>query len=317
MDGQKIPWLEKHLRLITLGDDAQNLIEMGGGICASIRAWSLLKLASLRYLGSMYTRVMKRCIEKGYFNRMYYVDFFSGPGINKIENTNVFCFGSPLIINTFDKERQFSKMLLNDADKNNKKALESRLTQIAQTEYVVKDDDANLFVEKIASEISEKKCHSLIFIDPYSTEFSWKSMESVLGLNADLFFLFQTSQMPRGIPVTTRPDAKIRSFFKDYEEVSEICREDSMPDKASIVLEIYKKDVQETKGPETLLESIRIGKGNFYYDMLFVTKKTQGGNPWFKAVMDLKRRIESYDNESVEQTLEIISGTQTQLSRWY
>jgi three-Cys-motif partner protein len=208
-------------------------------------------------------------------------------------------------------------MLLNDADKNNKKALESRLTQIAQTEYVVKDDDANLFVEKIASEISEKKCHSLIFIDPYSTEFSWKSMESVLGLNADLFFLFQTSQMPRGIPVTTRPDAKIRSFFKDYEEVSEICREDSMPDKASIVLEIYKKDVQETKGPETLLESIRIGKGNFYYDMLFVTKKTQGGNPWFKAVMDLKRRIESYDNESVEQTLEIISGTQTQLSRWY
>lgn len=317
MEEQKVPWLERQLRYITIGDDAKDIIQIGGGIFANARPWSLLKLASLRYLGAVYTRIMRSCIAKGYFNKMYYVDSFSGPGINKIESSEVFCLGSPLIINAFDKERQFNKLFLNDENKTNRNALDARLSKTAKTEYMVAEEDANSFIENILPEISERKCHSLIFIDPYSTQFSWQSMEKVLELNADLFFLFQTSQMPRAIPVVTRPDARIRGFFKNYDEIEEIFEDDSVDDKPQAFFDIYKRDVLLSRGLETPTESIRIGKGNFYYDMLFVTNKTRGGNPWFKAVMDLKQRIEECDSTYVERLLQVISGRQAKISNWF
>lgn len=322
MSKQKMPWLEKHLRLITLGDinalgdDAQKIFDEGEGKFAEIHPWSLLKLVSLKNLKTVYARIIKKYIEKGYFKKMYYVDLFSGPGINKVKSSPTLCFGSPLIVNGLERKRQFTKMFLNDEEESNVKALDSRLNCVAQTEYIVTKEDANLCIEKILPEISEERCHSLIFIDPYSTEFSWRSMETILGINADIFFLYQTSQMPRGISVVASADARIKCFFKDWKNVLETYENELILDKPPAIFEMYKEDVRDTRGPKTLMESIRINGGNFYYDMLFVTKKTRGENPWFKAVTSLKNRIESYDSESVENTLDIILGKQSQLTRW-
>lgn len=297
--------------------DAQSLLNQGCGVCDEIGSWSLLKLISLKYLGYVYASITKKRVEMGELKKMCYVDLFSGSGINKVKNKDAFCFGSPLVINRLDEKMQFTRMFLNDDNENTRKALESRLAQNANAEYEVTSEDANSCICKIASEI-DYKCHSLIFIDPFSTELSWKSMEIVLNLNADIFFLYQTGQIPRGIPVAKKPDANIMNFFKDYEMALEVFENKLEQNKPRALFELYKNDVLNTRGPDTLMENIRIrGPGVFYYDMLFITRKTRGGNPWFRAVTTLKKKIEFESGESVMRVLDVILGKQTQLSRWY
>ena len=101
----------------------------------------------------------------------------------------------------------------------------------------------------------------------------------------------------------------------DYRTALEVFERETEQNKSSALFDLYKSDVKTVRGPKTLMESIRIkGPRPFYYDMLFITRETRSKTPWFKAVMDLKEKIESENGKSVEIMSEIIYGSQSKLT---
>lgn len=311
---ETIPWLETRLKLITVPQDLENTCTQGLDRFKPIGQWALLKLASLRWLATLYVNIIDSELKKGHIEKMYYVDLFSGSGINRVEGSPVRCYGSPLIMNELQKRKKkyFTKMFLNEKNKEKAQALESCLAETQATECEVTHKDANLRVKEIESELHEKT-HSLVFVDPYSTAFSWKSMERILALNSDIFFLFNTTQMPRAITKASNPDGKPMKFFKDFNKVKEAYQDPyKTQEGTSAILDVYKQNVLDARGPETLMKSIRINGGG--YDMLFVTKVTSGGSPWWGAVIDLKNKIESYDTNSVRKTLRVMLKEQSKLT---
>jgi hypothetical protein len=315
----KTEWLEKKLREITHKDDSEkSLCEKDSNIRNEIYPWAPLKLVSLKYIASVYIDIIEKRVPK-LFDGMYYVDLFSGSGICMIKGSPLTCCGSPLIIDGLQKQKQkhFTKMFVNDSNEEYARALHSRL-QDSQAEVVVTHQDANKCLDEVATELPEKS-HSLIFVDPNCSEFSWKSMEKVLGLDSDIFFLFQSGELIRGLSVACNPDAHIFNFFKDGERAQRMCNSAVEGEKASAVFEMYKEDVKEARGPKTLLESIRIDGGRFYYDMLFITKRTRQGSPWHdRAIIPLKDKIERYNSDDVTQTLDRIAEKTSQhtLANW-
>ncbi len=316
----KTEWLEKKLREITHKDDSEeSLCEKDSNIRNEIYPWAPLKLVSLKYIASVYIDIINERVP-GQFDGMYYVDLFSGSGICTIKESPLTCCGSPLIIDGLQRRKQkhFTKMFLNDANMEYARALRSRLDNTQTTEFAVTHKDANARLEEVVSELP-KKSHALIFMDPNCSEFSWKSMERVLGLDADIFFLFQSGELIRGLSVASNPDANIFSFFKDGERAQRVCDSAEEGEKASAVFEMYKENVKDARGPKTLLESIRIDGGRFYYDMLFITKRTRQGSPWHdRAIIPLKEKIERYNSDDVTQTLNRIAEKTSQhtLANW-
>ncbi|MGZ4864490.1 MAG: three-Cys-motif partner protein TcmP [Halobacteriota archaeon] len=316
----KTEWLEKKLREITIkGDSEQDLCEEDAGICHEIKPWAPLKLVALKYIASVYIDIISKRVSAGNFDGMYYIDLFSGSGICAIREGALKCRSSALIINGLQKRKgkTFTKMFLNDINSTYAQALEARLQNAKATEFTVINRDANACLEEVISELP-KNSHSLFFIDPNCAEFSWKSMETVLNLDSDIFFLFQSGELIRGLPVCNR-DADIYSYFKDGRLAKRLCDGAEEGRKASAVLEMYKRDVQEARGPKTLLDSIRINGGSFYYDMLFITKRTLRGSPWYdRAIVPLKNNIERYDSDDVIRTLERIAAGKSQptLANW-
>ena len=83
------------------------------------------------------------------------------------------------------------------------------------------------------------------------------------------------------------------------------------------LLEIYKNNIE---GYRDLVEDILIRGGSrfgdFHYNLIFATKKTEGGSPWFKSIEDLKSRIEKHSGGAVEKAFDILSGRIRELG-WF
>ena len=130
-------------------------------------------------------------------------------------------------------------------------------------------------------------------------------MEKILGLNADIIFLFQTPSIPRAWQ-----DGKIvpavQRFFRDSSEVeAEYNSTDSEFTRGERLLNLYIKNISETRKAidgaryekrPTIIESVRVKKDNiFYYDLLFIFRKTSGNAPWLKGILSASDEIESVD----------------------
>lgn len=315
---ETIPWLEEKLKkLILTEEDTKNISEQERSTFNEINPWAMLKLVSLRYLGTVYRNIISERVAEGQFKAMYYIDFFSGSGVSTIKDSRALCYSSPMIMNLQQKDEKFTKMFFNDGNKRYTEVLESRLDNTKKTDYTVTNKDANKRAEEIISELDEEG-HSFIFVDPYSTDFSWKSMETILTLNADIFFLFQTKHMPRTIARASNPKGKPMRFFKDFNKVKEVYKDPyRTKDKMSAIFDLYQEDIRSTRGGETtLMGNIKINGGG--YNMLFITKQTGGGSPWFgNAVIPLKNKIESFDSKAVEKTLKVLLKEQSKISDFF
>jgi len=308
-----VSWLERKLKgLILKEEDAINISEQERNTFSKINPWAMLKLVSLRYIGTVYRNIISDRVANRQFKAMYYIDFFSGSGISTIKGSRALCYSSPMVMNLQQKDEKVTKMFFNDRNKRYTEVLESWLVNTKKTDYIITNKDANKRAEEIISELDEDG-HSFIFVDPYSTDFSWKSMETILTLNADIFFLYQTKHIPRTIPRASNPKGKPMRFFKDFNLVKAIY-ENPLRNKMSIIFDLYQKDIRDVRGAETtLMENIKISGGG--YNMLFITKQTEGGSPWFKkAVLPLKNTIESIDNKTVEKTLKVLLKEQSKIS---
>jgi three-Cys-motif partner protein len=308
-------WLRKRIELIKI-KEPHNCTEHYSNQFEPIQPWSLLKLAALRYLTSICLPIVERKLTEHYFRAIYYIDFFSGCAINRIQNFSTNCFGSPLLVYEVQKEKnkRFTKMFFNDNDSDKAYALEQCLSAVKKNDnaidFEVTDKNANERVQEIKSKLL-RKSYSLIFVDPYFTEFSWESMDTILNMYADIFFLYPTANMQRTL-LKEEVDQQTQDFFKDYEKAKAIYEGTSNRSRKPLaVLDMYLEDVVAVRGRDnTRTETIRINGGSYYYDMLFISRRTAKGNPWWGGVTDLKNGLRGCDGDSVSR---ILSSDQSSL----
>lgn len=105
-----------------------------------------------------------------------FVDAFSGPGINRIDETGELIDGSPLI--ALQSEPPFATCLFMDLGRSTVEALTER-TKPFGTRAVVRRGDCNRDLLPAMHDILNPRCPTLALLDPEGSELEWSTVEAV------------------------------------------------------------------------------------------------------------------------------------------
>jgi three-Cys-motif partner protein len=291
-------WVDRITPLRGLKDEARMLFE-SAGVAYEVGPWAVLKLAALEYYVSLYTTIVKSI-----FDRAYYLDLFSGPGLNRIRDGGTVIFGSPLIADRAPApEKKFDKLFLIEKDNHYSRALGALLP-----EATVVNSDVNMSGLQEACGKIPTSDPCLAFVDPEGFELHWKTLCTLLERWSDIIINFQTSSVGRVAGSVSRNPSNAETlddFFGtgNWRE----CNGDID------YLELYEEQLRKYKD---YTFHIRIqGPKSFYYHLVFAVKKTKGTQRWINAILRVKERIERADYALAEKLLNVLEGKQTTLER--
>ena len=123
---------------------------------------------------------------KGKWKGLHYIDLFAGAGIEKLRRSHELAWGSPMI--AVHAPKPFDKLHLCELDPQRREALEQRVRVIRPDTQILKGD-ANKEINRIASEIPQGTL-SLAFLDPYSLQVDFNTLEILQTKRADLIIYF-------------------------------------------------------------------------------------------------------------------------------
>jgi len=292
-----------------------------GKVCYEVKEWSPLKCIFLSYFTGIYLRIIQERLRKQYGRlKVFYIDLFAGPGINKLNGMRL--FGSPIIAidsATFSNAEPFDMMFFVDSKKENVDALEERLEYLSRKNshswikdrYEVICGDANEKIRKIAKEISrEDYYHFLAFIDPYGMDPKWLNFKELLRLQyGDVIFNYQTQQIGRSwgnVKGGKGQKALINKFNQFFG--TNIWTKATNRDELRTIYKNQLKTFRE------FVEEIKIGKKGLEYHLLVAFRKTRGGSPWRSAIINSKELLECLGGEAVKFSLDYLSGKITTLN---
>ncbi|MBU2638555.1 MAG: three-Cys-motif partner protein TcmP [Nanoarchaeota archaeon] len=303
-------WLKK--QILKLNDTNTHLKDRLAKICPDVynefQKWTPLKLILLNYTLDICMIIIDRT---SIFKKKIYVDLFAGSGINKVKETNDFLIGSPLI--AAQLADSFDKMFFCESDKDYNNALVQRLGLVGKKNIIIYDKDCNLVLDSIINEASTPYTYSLFFIDPFSTEFLWDSMQKVLQTRSDILFTFMSSNIWRMVGAA-------RKEAKGIQVLNRLFGNDAWTKSNSVeeLLQTYINNIQNVRRG-AVIRTIKIQSkvfGSFYYHLIFITNITSGGNKWLQGIDKAKEEIEKNSDLTVEMALDIIKGRQKQLSHF-
>jgi three-Cys-motif partner protein len=271
--------------------------------------WAFLKLAFLwNYAFYTYTPI----IEKRYSN-MCYVDLFAGSGIDFFKDSSgnsQFMLGSPLLMATLGSGHPFKTCFFFESRPERAKALEQRLAALKASGNLTCKNyelyaDCNIDIKHLVGELKKlDRCHFLLFVDPYSTEINWETLEKLLRLeypSFDMIFNFQ----PFGVNRKSYDAKTILQYFGDMsEEVTK--RRDyrklfkDRDDKTLEFLEdCYIQKLREFPNMVRTIRTVRIksGTGSYYYDLIYTTRKKVA--PWVRDIDLLKPTLEGLTGQDI------------------
>lgn len=195
-------WLDKQIKDLQQNtskfkEEIKTITKICPEICNEFQETTILKLICLNYSLNIYATIIHSFISnKKIFQHMFYVDLFSGSGLDRVKTKNYILLGSPFI-SVLNHSNKFTKFFFCEEDKNFRTALELRLDALGIKNKEI-HTDCNLDIDKIIDDIKKyRDSHIFFFIDPYSTEFEWNSMKKVLLTYSDVLFTFMTKPIER------------------------------------------------------------------------------------------------------------------------
>ena len=274
--------------------------------------WTGIKLSIIAYYTDIYTNIIK----KHFPPNICYIDALAGSGIVRIDK-DIYLFGSPIIAILAPKEK-FDRYIFIEKSRNRGNYLRKVVNYLSNSGLV----DRRKITLKIESDMNdinyeelmkEYKCtHSLVFVDPESFEVHWSTMEKLLSLKNDIIFNFMTGWIRRSWGSVRKSEPfnytqKLNLFFGDKTWMR--------AEKGEDLLEIYINKIQSYG---RIVRSIRVNvtHSNFY-DILIIVRPTSSGNPWLKAVDNLKKRIEKTSRTTFERLLKIIEKKQATVDNFF
>ena len=281
--------------------------------------WTALKLVFLKLYVPLYTKIIKK-----YYEKMVYIDLLAGSGLNTYEGyEDAVLPGSPIIAWTY-AYTSFDKLYLVEIDTNSAKALEKRINLVTSSKErftIYKGCDANIMVHKIMREIEKhKSIHYLAFIDPTGLDdISWTTLQRLLASNirGDIVLLFHSRQAARevGKALKGMNTPALDKLLGGRNWLNYIRKhKDKGYEKAITDYLLHKiMCVRE----EAVLETVRVDlRKKFQYYLIFITCKTRSGNPWLKAVREMKRFVENTPSQTVDIAIGEILGKTKTLTRY-
>lgn len=281
-------WVEKqeqHLR----NPEIIDLINIPDLEVTEIKSWTFLKLAFLwSFAYHLYTP-----IAGNHYKNLYYVDLFSGSGlVSPKDNPNQHILGSPVLMATLANKYPFKKCYFFEKEFHH--ALQTRLGTLENNgklsceDYEVFSDDCNLVADGLIDELKTmQNAHFLLFVDPWSTQINWETMEKLLSLKYpafDMIFNFQSF----GVNRKSHNPELMCQFFGD-EGYKSCLKITSGKPKFEALKKYYIQKLKQFDSINTVY-NIKVSSGNgFYYDLLYTTRKE---NPkWKGGIKHLAKMI--------------------------
>ncbi len=294
-----VAWLEKHLRpLLTWGSQAAAVRPT---VFNEFGPWTCLKLIALKYHTEMYTTIMNKRLADTSWTAIDYVDILAGSGLDRIRDTGSLVSGSTVVACESPKTRKFDHILAIEKDPDFAMALAKRLGNLRpQGSYEVVGYDAGGHMDTIERFLAEHNAHYLAFVDYEGLGgFPWPNMERLLRHRGDLFITF--------IPNVGR--VLERGWEGDREAVAGLVGED-VAFAARTHDDLYTGYLEKIKRLRPNSLDIRIrGAGGYHYMLIFCAGPKREP-PWFKALRDLKAKIEAFDGDDVRDALDRLEGRQ-------
>jgi len=292
---QTVDWLtEKVRRLVEFSNEIASTsnLHYGGHL------WSIVKLLLLSGWVYVYTTIIPK-----HFLKYRYVDLLAGAGTTEVKETKDVVVGSAFIPYFFART-QFTDYVFIEKDGGRCDALNQRTAKL-QGKFQVLEGDCNELVKSAL--LTEDKAHNLVFVDNAGFNASWKTVETVLRANADVLILFPTSSVPR--TRDERTGASLDRFFGDqcWSEV------EGYKDCLKIYLQRLKQQFESQRNKQAYVSSVRVGGGNFFYDIILVCRQ----GPYVRAWDYLKGILNWTDPNVVQTTLDFLKGRGTRIDSWF
>ena len=304
-----LEWLDKKLRpLLSWGKRVANVWP---DIHNEFGPWTCLKLIALKYHLSLYTGIMNRWVEALGFDSIVYVDVLAGSGLNRIRDTGSLIAGSSIVASEAPR-RKFDFLLAIENDPSFARALDKRLREFRSPEtFKVIPYDAEMHADTIEEHLRTLRAHYVAFVDYEGMYgFPWKNMEVLLRQRGDLFITF--------IPNVGR--VWDRDWEADRRAVAQLFGED-IAGRARSRDDLYRFYLEKIRGYRPHTIDIKISSGSSYYYMLVFAAGQTTQPAWFRALEELKRKIEQFDGNDVSAALDRLEGreltSRPEPRRWF
>ncbi|MDI6655846.1 MAG: three-Cys-motif partner protein TcmP [Candidatus Hydrothermarchaeota archaeon] len=294
-------WVERYKSAIQ-NEELISAVNLPDLPTTPLGAWTFLKLACLwSFAYYTYTPIIGG---PNRYPNMCYVDLFSGSGLVSFQdysgNTQIL-LGSPVLMATINSQYPFKKCYFFEKEKY--LTLEKRLEilkngeKLTCGEYKSFPEDCNTGIDRLIKELrSLQGAHFLLFVDPFSTEIHWSTMEKLLSLSYPAFDMFFTFQ-PFGVNRKSYMPDTLPAFFgdKEYKKYLNLGLD--------ALESYYIQKLRQFKMVKTV-HPIRVdsGKGGYYYDIIYTTRKESP--PWIKGIEHLKNVVERLTGYEVSVILD-------------
>ena len=282
--------------------------------------WVFMKLLLVAMYIDIYTNIAKK-----WFNRIVYIDLFSGPGFNRVEKLDELLAGSPLLAQIMPRvlksgeDKAFDEMLLFDIDEENCETLR----RVVHGNALVVCCDANsedAVTLIMATMQREPRSHYLAFVDPEGTQVKWSTLEVLFELDGDLIINYPYSGVARlvggyhGTEGSAKESIgqKLTEFFGTQEWI-EIPKDDGM---GELLFNLYLSRVKLNRSKVVVIP-IPSEVGGFQYRIVIATKKTGGNSPWLRPMEKAREKLETMTHKQLKRLVDIYRERQDTLDKYF
>jgi three-Cys-motif partner protein len=256
--------------------------------------WSIVKLVLLGQWAYVYTAILKT-----WHGGIRYVDLLAGTGTTRIQETGDIVKGSAFAVKEF-AYKPFNEYILVESDKERYNALEQNAKLLGNATLL--RGDCNHFVEQI---FENKSSHNLVFVDMEGWDVTWDSMTKIIDSQSDIIINFPTSCYERTKALESQRVLDL--FFGDHtwaEKAND--REDC--------LRLYKEKLADAfihyREKPAYVEAIRVGKSQYFYDMILMCKQGGYTNVWGGY---MKERWDMDNPKHTKRLLDHLKGRELRL----
>ena len=215
----------------------------------------------------------------GKWKGLHYIDLFAGAGIDRLRGSKELRWGSPMI--AANAPKPFDKLHLCELDPQKYQALEKRVMAIRPDSQILKGN-ANEEVHNIAKEIPQGTL-SLAFLDPYSLQIDFQTLEVLAAERADLIIFF-----PDRLDILRNwkhyyysdPNSKLDRHLGVGSDWRPILDNAPPNNRAEVLREFYVKRLKQKLGYRYVEHERIPSRGRPLYYLIFCSRSELGAKFW-------------------------------------